>query len=92
MISLIPRLAVEERQAYPNDDRKPELSLNEEVGSMTEERLDDGRVECVKEGTRGELPTIISSIGVREVQIAYSVPVNGPYLPKFSTKRKPVNH
>jgi hypothetical protein len=50
-----------EWRAYSNDDRKPELSLDEEVGSMTEERLDDGRVQCVKERTRCELPTIISS-------------------------------
>jgi hypothetical protein len=44
-------------ETYPDDDRKPDLSSNEEVGSMTEERLDDGRVEGIKERSRGEFPS-----------------------------------
>lgn len=32
---------------------------------MTEERLDDGRVEGIEEGTRGELPTLVSLMEVR---------------------------
>jgi hypothetical protein len=33
------------RETYPDDDRKPDLSSNEKVCSMTEEGLDNGRVE-----------------------------------------------
>jgi len=76
---------------YPDDDWKPDLSAHEKVGSMAEEGLNDGRVEGIKERSRGEFPfpsALLSPLGIW----TYSVPVNGPYLPKFSTKRKPVNH
>lgn len=49
-----------QRETYPDNDRKPNLSTNEEVGSMTEEGLDDRRVEGIEERTGGEFPTLIS--------------------------------
>lgn len=49
-----------QRETYPDNDRKPDLSTDEEVGSMTEERLDDGRVEGIEEWTRREFPTLVS--------------------------------
>jgi len=41
---------------YPDDDWKPDLSAHEKVGSMAEEGLNDGRVEGIKERSRGEFP------------------------------------
>ena len=49
-----------QRETYSDNDRKPDLSTDEEVGSMTEEGLDDRRVEGIEERTRGEFPTLIS--------------------------------
>jgi hypothetical protein len=46
--------------AYPHHDWQPELSPDEEVGSVTEERLDDGRVDRIEEWTGCELSSIVS--------------------------------
>jgi len=54
-----------QRETYPDDDRKPDLSTDKKVGSMTEEGLDDGRVEGIEKGTRGEFPTIVSLMSTR---------------------------
>jgi hypothetical protein len=53
-------LSFTEDIAYPHDDWQPELSPDEEVGSVTEERLDDGRVDRVKERTGCELSSFVS--------------------------------
>jgi len=52
--------SMRQRETYPDNDRKPDLSTDEEVGSMTEERLDDGRVEGIEEWTRGEFSALVS--------------------------------
>ena len=57
-----------ERETYPDNNRKPDLSTDEEIGSMTEKGLDDGRVEGIEERTRGEFPTIVSLMSTRQLR------------------------
>jgi hypothetical protein len=44
------------KMAYAYDNRDPDISTHEKVGSMTEKGLDNSGVDRVKERTRSEFP------------------------------------
>lgn len=49
-------MSVQQVKAYPDNDREPDLSSDEEVSSMTEKGLNDSRVDSIEERTGSEDP------------------------------------